>query len=95
MNHNDGIEGVWIFSGAGGRFASGVFTSKEAGVKWIAEHQLSGVLTWYPLNQGVYQWAIENGAFEPRKEHEHTANFIQNFSCASQDHYHFEDGVAD
>jgi hypothetical protein len=86
---------VWVFSGAGSRFSSGVFIDKDAAMQWISKHKLSGVLTQYPLNQGVYDWAIDNGVFEPKKEYENSPDYIQKFTCAAQEHYHFEDGVLD
>lgn len=89
------ISTVWIFSGAGSRFSSGAFVDKNAAMMWISKHKLSGVLTQYPLGQGVYDWAIENELFEIKKEHESSPEFIQKFTCAVQEHYHFEDGVLD
>lgn len=83
---------VWIFAGAGGRFASGAFTAVEIAEAWIAKHSLTGVLTRYPLDQGAYDWAISSLLFEAKKEHESSPQFIQRFTSASQEHYHFEDG---
>lgn len=62
---------------------------------WISKHKLSGVLTQYPLGMGVYDWATENGLFNPSKEHGASPSFIQQFTCAAQEHYHFEDGELD
>lgn len=86
---------VWAFHGQGGRFSSGIFMDKREAIAWIAQHKLTGVLTQYPLNQGVYDWAIENTLFEVTKAHESRAEFIQQFTCAGQQHYHFEHGVLD
>ena len=84
---------VWIFSGAGSRFSSGVFTSLEAGKSWIESHRLSGVLTQYPLNVGVYDWAVASGWFRPEKPEHTSPDFIAKFTSASQEHFHFENGV--
>ena len=84
---------VWLFSGTGGRFSSGVFTTKDKAMDWIKVRKLSGTLTKYPVDCGVYEWAINNKLFEPSKESEFSPAFIQKFSCASQEHYHFEDGA--
>jgi hypothetical protein len=89
------ISTVWVFFGAGNRFSSGVFIDKDTATTWISKHKLTGVLTQYPLGTGVYDWAIENELFEPKKEHENSSDFIQQFTCAAQEHYHFEDGVLD
>ena len=73
---------VWVFSGTGSRFSSGVFADKNIAMEWISKHKLSGVLTEYPLGQGVYDWAIVNGLFEIKKEHETSPEFIQQFTPA-------------
>ena len=84
---------VWVFSGAGSRFASGVFADKETACIWISKHKLSGLLTRYPLGEGVYDWAVAEKLFNPSKPHETTPAFIQSFTSASQEHYHFEEGI--
>jgi len=91
--HN--ISMAWVFSGKGSRFSSGVFMDKGTAMAWILRHKLTGVLTQYPVGQGVYDWAIEKEFFEPKKEHESSPDFIQKFTCAGQEHYHFEDGELD
>jgi hypothetical protein len=85
--------GVWVFNGTGGQFPSGVFSTIEKADEWIAKHKLSGVLTWYPLDVGVYEWTIEKKYFLPRKDYQQTAHFIQGFSSAYTGHYHYENGV--
>ena len=84
---------VWIFSGAGGRFASGVFSEKDAAVNWIEKWKLSGTLTKYPVDVGVYDWAIARGIFDVKKESERSAEYIQRFTSAGQEHCHFENGI--
>ncbi|AUD01004.1 DUF7710 domain-containing protein [Spirosoma pollinicola] len=88
----EGITGIWVFHGEGGRFSSGVFSSKAKAEYWISQHQLSGMLTLYPLDTGVYDWSLEKGYFEAEKEADPKATFIQRFTTASQEHYHYEDG---
>lgn len=89
------ISSVWVFSGEGSRFSSGVFTDEAKAIEWIEKHKLSGVLTRYPVNVGVYEWAISHNLFEPKREHESSSEFIQRFTSASQEHYHFEEGRLD
>jgi len=86
---------VWVFVGVNGRFPSGVFSTKEIAQDWIREHGLSGLLTLYPLDQGVYDWAINNHMFSVKKESERYPEFIQRFTSASQEHYHYENGKPD
>jgi hypothetical protein len=85
-------DGVWVFHG-GREFAGGVFTTLEAAETWIGKNQLDGVLTLYPLDTGVYEWAIERGWFTPKQEKHSTREFIGSFTTASMDHYHYEGGV--
>ncbi|WP_041258136.1 DUF7710 domain-containing protein [Fibrella aestuarina] len=91
----DRINGVWIFHGEGGRFSSGVFLTKATAEDWINQRQLSGTLTLYPLDIGVYDWSLEKGYFVIEKEEHNKATFIQRFTTGSQEHYHYEDGRLD
>ena len=54
---------VWIFNGENSRFSSGVFSSRETAESWIRRNRLSGVLTKYPVDTAVYDWAIPEGVF--------------------------------
>lgn len=83
---------IWVFNGNNSRFASGVFSSREKAETWIQEKQLSGILTAYPLDLGVYDWALDNGFFKPKREDQRSAEFIGRFSCANQPHVHYEEG---
>ena len=63
----------------------------------ILENKLSGMLTKYPLNKGVWDWACENNMHnlkaEKVTEKSLNPNFIAGFTTASQEHYHYEDGI--
>ena len=83
---------IWVFNGAGSRFPSGVFSSKAVASKWIAERELTGVLTAYPLDEGVYEWAVGGGHFSPQSAKHASAEFIQRFTSGAQEHIHFERG---
>ncbi len=84
---------IWIFNGPNSRFPSGVFLEKKQAEQWISQYKLSGILTLYPINISVYNWAIENDYFVITNERESTPEFIQKFTSASQEHYHYEDGA--
>lgn len=84
---------VWIFNGSHARFPSAVFTSIASAKQWIAQHSLSGVLTKFPLNMGVYDWAVNEGYFVAKKEKHSESNFIGRFTTAHQEHFHFCDGI--
>lgn len=87
------IESVWLFHGEDSNFTSGVFTNRTLAESWINQYKLTGILTLYPMNKGVYDWAMEEEIFTPTKEHQHKAEFIQKFSSASQEHYHYSKGL--
>jgi len=84
---------VWIFVGDTGRFPSAVFERVEDARQWIRTNNLTGTLTLYPLNQGVFDWALANSHFELKAGRAATPSLVQNFSSAYQEHYHFEAGV--
>ena len=86
------IKYVWVFNGADSNFPSGIFADRENAEKWIKKHKLTCTLTLYPINKGVYDWAIEEGIFNPSRDYQNTPAFIQKFSSASQEHYHYLEG---
>lgn len=87
------MEMIYLFNAPDqSKFCSGVFTSVEIAEKWIRVNKLSGILTAYPINIGVYGWAILNGLFSPKGEKHQTPEFKSGFSTASQEHYHYENG---
>jgi hypothetical protein len=86
---------VWIFLADRGHWPSGVFSSREAAFQWIAEHHLTGMITKYPVDAGVYDWAVTTGAFRPSKPQHSSSEFIGGFTTAAQEHEHFSDGIRD
>lgn len=87
------LDSVWIFCDSTGRLASGAFGSRELAEEWINRHQFSGILTRYPLNEGVYDWCVRTGRFTPTKEYQTAGQFIGRFTSVSQEHYHYETGI--
>jgi hypothetical protein len=83
---------ILLFHTTRSSFCGGAFTTREFAEQWIAKHKLSGVLTKYPIDVGVYDWAIENHKFTPKKENQFTPDFIGGFTTAGQEHYHYSDG---
>mgnify|MGYP000392113644 CR=1 FL=1 len=92
MNKHINIDAIWIFNGEKGSFPSGAFSTIEKAEEWIKGHGLSGVLTEYPIDIGVYDWALEKGFFKPKRDDQKEAPFIQRFSDARQNHFHYENG---
>ena len=85
-------ERVWVFNGGKGDFPGGIFTELDRAEQWIEQHGLTGTLTAYPLDTGVYEWAIAKGLFRPVEPHQATSHFIGRFTSASMEHHHYEDG---
>jgi hypothetical protein len=83
---------VWVFNGARAIFPAGIFSSLDLAERWIEQHRLTGTLTLYPVDIGVYDWAISKGFFGPSKPHQTTSDFIGRFTSASMVHHHYEDG---
>ena len=84
---------VWVFHANEGHLTSAVFTKESLAEAWIKKHSLSGILTEYPLDTGVYEWAISKGFFKPKQSYQQSAKFIGTFTSASQRHDHFENGA--
>jgi hypothetical protein len=85
---------IWIFTGVKAQFPSGVFTERAKAEDWIRRHGLNGTLTAYPVDIGTYDWAVSAGHFSPKRDDQRSAEFIQRFSSATQEHYHYEHGNA-
>ena len=83
---------IWVFQGSGSRNVSACFSGKENAERWIRQYALSGLLTAYPIDQPVYDWAVQSQIIRPTKDEQQTAQFIQNFSSAHLEHYHYEAG---
>ena len=86
---------IYVFTGKGANFPGGIFNDKKNATEWIEKYALSGVLSTYPIDKGLYDWAIENEYFEAKKEYQKEAKFIEKFTCASIDHFHYENGKID
>jgi hypothetical protein len=86
---------VWIFCAEGSTRPSGVFTDEVLAEDWIRRHSLSGLLTEYPLDTGIYEWTISKGFFEPKYPSQQSASFIGRFTSAYQNHFHFQNGEKD
>ncbi len=83
---------IYVFSGNNSGMPNAVFSEINLAKEWIKKHELSGILSFYPLNTGIYDWAILNNYFTPQKDYQKQAPFIEKFSCASIEHLHFENG---
>jgi hypothetical protein len=89
------LNSVWVFCGAKASFPAAVFTTREAADAWIAQALLSGTLTEYPVNESVYDWCLRLGYFKPKTPQQASPEFIQRFSSAAQEHFHYTAGRLD
>jgi hypothetical protein len=89
------LKSVWVFSGVKASFPAAVFSDLETAQAWIAKGQLSGTLSEYPLDESVYDWCIRLGHFKPRRPEQASPEFVQRFSSASQEHFHYTAGQLD
>lgn len=83
---------VWVFVGDTARQPSAVFTTLENAQAWIERRKLSGVVTEYPLDVPVIEWAVAEGFYSPRPGDENDRWKIQTFTSAAQRHYHHVEG---
>jgi hypothetical protein len=81
---------VWVFHGEEARFASGVFKDRDAALKWVELHRLTGIVTEYPIGVGCYDVAVAEGFFQPSKPHHGTPVHVAGFSPPG-DHIHVQD----
>lgn len=62
---------------------------------WIERHQLTGLLTEYPLGVGAYDEAVARGWFRPSKAHHGTPEHVAQFSPGHTEHLHVLNGRID
>ncbi len=86
---------IWVFNGEKSTFPSGVFIDLREAEDWISKHQLTGILTLYPVGIGLYDWAIKERLFIPKSDEQLKPKFIQRFSSACLQHHHYLDGVCE
>ncbi len=83
---------VWIFHGDSARYASGVFADRDSALAWAARHDVTGILTKYPVGIGCYDLAVEQGRFTPTKPHHGSPSHVVGFSPPGP-HIHLRNGA--
>ena len=86
-------EAVWIFVGAGSALPSGVFTDLTRAEEWLKKNRLTGLLTKYCLDEGVFDWAVRNDFYSVKPGKDISPRFIGQFTTASMPHFHYEAGI--
>ena len=55
-------------------------------------HSLTGILTEYPVGEGVLDWAIRKEYFKPKPELAANPSYVGQFTSVEQEHFHYENG---
>lgn len=84
---------IWVVQGSSASFPSAIFSSREKAVRWIEKYKISGILSKYPLDISIYDWAITQGLFKPKRDDQKTPGFIQSFSTVHIEDSQYVDGV--
>jgi hypothetical protein len=87
------LSSVWVFHGEEAQFTSAVFTEQSKAEAYIKKHSLSGLLTEYPLDIGIYEWVISKDYWKPKYPSQRSPKFIGGFTSAYLNHYHYRSGV--
>ena len=77
----------------GARMPSGLFSTQIGAEKWISDNRLTGVLTEFPVDIGVLDWAIRFAGFSPPPEKRSSPAYVGRFTSGAVVHFHFEGGV--
>jgi hypothetical protein len=88
------VTDVWVFMGDGARNPSAVFSSLAKAQIWIEVHKLSGLLTEYPVDIPVLDWAVAEGYFTPKSAEDWSTYRRETFTSGAQHHLHFVNGCA-
>ena len=79
--------------GEGARMPSGLFSAQTSAEVWILHNRLTGVLTEFPVDIGVLDWAIRFAEFDPPVEKRASPAYVGRFTSGAVTHFRFEDGV--
>ncbi|MBY0261362.1 MAG: hypothetical protein K2Q20_03415 [Phycisphaerales bacterium] len=90
---------VFVFHGAGSRFANAVFSSKVSAEAWITLHGLTGLLTEYEVDSPAFDRRMKDGTL-PRNMRESlvsgeaTGAFAQCYADGAR-HSHYFHGLGE
>ena len=86
------MESIYVFMGKGATMPTAIYTTFEDACTWVASSAVSGILYKLPMNVSLYDWVIAKGYSTPKKEYQKQPRFIEKFSSAYVEHWHFENG---
>lgn len=90
---------IFVFHGAGSRFANAAFSTKELAEAWIARHALTGLLTGYVLDSPAFDHKLIDGTLPSYTRRAATSDDARIKSKAPQTysdgavHFHYFYGV--
>lgn len=85
-------ETCWVFHGDTSRFANAVFAKRQDAESWIAKHRLSGLLTEYPINHGMFDIAASLNLIPKNIAAAASPQYIQQYVLGIS-HGHYENGL--
>lgn len=59
---------MYVFIGEGSNFPAGIFTTLDNAKEWIEKYSLSGILNKFPIDMGIYDWAVKEDLFSIKRE---------------------------
>ncbi|MGL6403794.1 DUF7710 domain-containing protein [Aeromonas hydrophila] len=59
----------------------------------MSEYKLTGLITAYQPNNDTYNFIVEKNYFRPKNDSHSYSIFVGSFTSASQEHFHYENGV--
>lgn len=80
----------WVFHGQSVGNASAIFSTFIKASEWCQENRVSGILSKYPIDIALYDWAASKHGF---KRHVSDAG-KEDFTEGGQQHIHFEQGTS-
>jgi hypothetical protein len=83
---------IWVFCAEGAVLPFACFSDRIKAEQWIERVKATGVLTKMPIDQSVFDWAIENDKFSPRGPHQTSPKYQSKFTSAALEHYHYQAG---
>ncbi len=85
------IQEAWVFKSEGTHGVGAIFLDLTKAEDWISKHSLSGILLCYPVDEGVFDWALREGRIKKKFAASASKHIIGAF-CSGLHHYHYDNG---
>ena len=80
---------IWLIQSSENLNVIGCFMRKHEAETYIFENNLKCMLTKYPINMSVYDWAIQNNFWQPKNDLQKNSKFRAKFNSAYLEHDHY------